>query len=98
MEFSSKAFGNRPWFIQETDINMPFCISGGRRDLHRVRGDELAPHGGRAKHGLKAVEKIFANYDHWLASAGPAFGRGNCFNDWGHSTRINAWKLYYVII
>ena len=75
---------------------MTFCVSGGRGDLHGVRGDELAPYGGRTKHSLKAVEKILANYDHWLATAGPAFGRGNCFNDWGHSTRINAWKMYYV--
>ena len=72
---------------------MTFCVSGGRGDLHGVRGDELAPHRGRANHGLKTVEKILANYNNWLASTGPAFGRGNCFYDGGHSTRVNAWKI-----
>ena len=42
---------------------MTFCVSGGRGDLHGMRGDELAPHRGRANHGLKAVEKILANYN-----------------------------------
>ena len=59
---------------------MTFCVSGGRGDLHGVGSDELAPHCGRANHGLKA-------------STGPAFGRGNCFYDGGHSTRVNAWKI-----
>ena len=72
---------------------MTFCVSGGRGDLHGVGSDELAPHRGRANHGLKAVKKILANYNNWLASTGPAFGRGNCFYDGGHSTRVNAWKI-----
>ena len=72
---------------------MTFCVSGVCGELHGVRGDELAPHRGRANHGLKAVKKILANYNNGLASTGPAFGRGNCFYDGGHSTRVNAWKI-----
>ena len=77
---------------------MTFYVSGGRGDLHGVRGDELAPHCGRANHGLKAVKKILANYNNWLASTGPAFGRGNCFYDGGHSTWVNAIKIKTVTV
>ena len=71
---------------------MAFGSSGGSRDFHCIRGDEFAPYGGRGvtKHGLKAVKKALANYNNRLVPTGPAFRWGNCFNDWGYATWVNA--------